>query len=209
MMINKSLSISCKSFLVLIVFLCSSHYMNGKTKLLSIKSSNCNNAYDAYEFKPLYKQTWLSDKVLEIHTIASANCIGVNEPRIEFLEPFLYLKFDEFRTTTYIDSKTHKKTISPDHLVNDCNCVFDITWKIEGLKKDSKYIIMLNGQISNDYNKHILDSLLSSYRIDDNVRYFHLYDAIDKKGLKQGLQTFKIDGGGTTFKFYKNGIKQN
>jgi hypothetical protein len=205
-MITKILFRHFKSLLVLIVFLCSAHSISGQVKLLSAEALECREIYKSesfkslYEqstrnvetmsasFKPIYKQTWLNDQVLEIQTLASANCAGIHNPRMEIIGPFIYLSYD-FRMDA------------------DCICVFGITWRIEGLKKGSKKIILLNGVISSNYNKKVLDSSLRKYRIDDNVNYFNLYDAIDKKGLKQGLQTFENEKG-TWYKLYKDGIEQ-
>jgi len=205
-MFNKTLFRHFRSFIVLIIIVSTIHDLNGQIKLLSVKPSDCTNSYDAYGFKAIYKQTWLNDKILQVHTTASANCIGIHNPRIKLLGPLVYLKFDEFASSTIIDPKTHKKVMSTP-LVADCNCVYEITWEIKGLKKGTNYIILLNGQISSDYNKQLLDLSLSNYRIDDNVNYFHLYDAVDKKELKQGLQTFR-DSNGIRIELYQDGKKQ-
>lgn len=206
-MFNKSLFKHFRSLILLILFLSTTHDLIGQIKLLSVKTSDCNNSYDAYGFKTIYKQTWLNDEILQVQTTASANCIGIHNPRIKLLGPLVYLKFDEFESSIIIDPKTHKKVMSTP-LVADCNCVYEITWEIKELKKGVNYIILLNGQISSNYNKQLLDLMLSNYRIDDNVNYFHLYDVVDKNGLKQGLHTFR-DSNSMKIEFYQDGKIQS
>jgi hypothetical protein len=164
--------------------------VHGQIQLIDIKSSNCSQ--DGIGFKPIYKEIWLNDSILQIETIASANCIGVYNPRIKTFGPLLFLMFDEF------DGLGH---------VADCVCVYQITWKIKGIKKKDKHILLLNGQISSDYNTKLLNSLLSSYYIENNKTYFYLRNAIDKNGWKQGRHEFKGQNG-TSSKIYKNGIEQ-
>lgn len=164
--------------------------VHGQIQLIDIKTSKCGQ--DGMGFKPIYKENWLNDSILQIETTASANCIGVYNPRIATFGPLLFLIFDECR---------------PDGLVADCVCVYQNTWKIKGIKKKDKYILVLNGQVSSDYNKNLLNALLSSYYIDNNKTYFYLRNAVDKNGCKQGYQEFKGHNK-TSYKVYKNGKEQ-
>ena len=195
-----------KSLFILIVLVCESTISNGQVQLQSIKISDCKNCFNAYTLKAIYKQVWLNDSILEIETTASANCIGVYNPRIKTHGPLLWLEFDEFKVDTCISPFTHKRG---EHIEANCICVFQITWTIRVMKKGTDYILLLNRQMSSDYNKELLDKLLSKYEIEDNVKYFFLRNAIDKKGLKQGIQNFRNESDGLTYdKLYHDGVEQ-
>jgi hypothetical protein len=105
--------------------------------------------------------------------------------------PILSLEFDEFKVDTTINPLTKKRG---EHIEADCNCIFEIVWKITGLKTQNKYILLLNGQLESIYQKREIDDLLESYQIEThNSTYAFLSNAIDKKGLRQGIHTFKED----------------
>lgn len=84
-----------KSLFVLILFICGATISNGQIQLQSIKISDCCQSFDAFTFKPIYKQVWVNNSILQIETESLANCIGVNNPRIKTYGPLLWLEFDE------------------------------------------------------------------------------------------------------------------
>jgi hypothetical protein len=161
--------------------------MKGQIHLLNVIPSECNHSCETN--KRIYEQTWLNDSILQIKTTASANCIGVHNPRLRIYGPLLSLEFDEFKIDTTLYEITHKKD---NYLVADCNCVYQIVWKISGLHKNDNFILLLNDQLESEYKKNNLDKLLSSYHIEtNNSHYAFLRNAIDKSGLKQGIQIFR------------------
>jgi len=163
--------------------------MKGQIQLLNVKPSECNHSCEIN--KRIYERTWLNDSILQIRTTASANCIGVHNPRLKLYGPLLSLEFDEFETAP-----------NGTHAAADCNCVFQIVWKIKGLNIKNKFILLLNEQLESDYNKNILDELLSSYQIETpNSNYAFLQNSIDKTGLKQGIQTFRENNRTTLIKY--------
>jgi len=179
--------------------------MNGQIKLTSAKSSGCDKTYDAYNLKPIFKETWLKDSILQVQTIASSNCAGVQNLRLETFGPLVCLNFDGYGIITKLDLETHKEVTRT--YVADCNCVFVVTWKITGITKSSKYILLLNGQLAGDYDRNILDELLFSYQIEYMGSSYYLKNAVDRNGLNQGIQTF-TEGNATRLKIYRDGKEQ-
>ena len=83
--------------------------VHGQIQLIDIKTSKCGQ--DGMCFKPIYKETWLNDSIIQIETTAGANCIGVYNPRIAKFGPLLFLLFDQSNEAGQ---------------VADCVCVFQI-----------------------------------------------------------------------------------
>jgi hypothetical protein len=169
--------------------------MKGQIQLLNVKPSECNHSCEIN--KRIYERTWLNDSILQIRTTASANCIGVHNPRIKLYGPLLSLEFDEFETAP-----------NDTHAAADCNCVFQIVWKIKGLNIKNKFTPLLNGQLESDYQKKHIDDILENYTIEThNSTYAFLRNAIDKNGLRQGIHTLS-ENNITTFKLFIDGQEQ-
>ena len=176
-----------KKIIVLILLITFTYSIKGQIQLLNVKPSECDHSCETK--KRIYEQEWLNDSILQIRTTASANCIGVHNPRLKIYGPLLSLEFDEFEIDTTVNEITHKRD---KYLVADCNCIYEIVWEIIGLHKKDNFILLLNEQLESDYKKNKLDELLSSYQIEtNNSSYAFLRNAIDKSGLKQGIQTFR------------------
>jgi len=172
--------------------------MKGQIQLLNVKPSECNHSCDTN--KRIYVRTWLNDSILQIQTTASANCIGVYNPRLRINGPLLSLEFDEFKIDTTVNEITHQRG---EQIAASCSCVFQIVWLIKGLHKKDNFIILLNEQLESDYKKNSLDELLSNYKIETyNSNYAFLQNAIDKTGLKQGIQTFREKNGTNLIKYH-------
>ena len=201
---QESRSNRCKILLlihfILLVFTCN---LSAQMQLLKTDSIKC--LYEDYNFKPIFEQNWINDTTLQIKTTAQTNCIGVYNPRIRLRGPLLNLEFDSFKTDTAISPITHRRG---EQIVASCNCVYQIIWQIKGRNKKDEYIVLLNGEISRDYKKSLLDRLLRDYYIEDNIKKFYLRNVIDKKGQKQGYHLNRIDKR-TELELYSNGIKQN
>ena len=185
---------------ILLFFTCN---LSAQIQLLKTDSIKC--LYEDYGFKPLFEQNWINDTTLQIKTTAQTNCIGVYNPRVKLRGPLLNLEFDNFQIDTTMSPITHK---IGDHMVANCVCVYQIIWQIKGIKKNEKHIVLLNGQISRNYKKSLLDRLLRDYYIENDKKYFYLRNAIDKKGQKQGYHLNRIDKR-TEIELYSDGVKQN
>lgn len=203
-MLNKSLVKYYISLVAGMLLLAQATIVNGQVQLQSIQFAGCHSSSNVFEVKPIYKQVWVNDSILQIETVASANCIGVNNPRVKTHGPLLWLEFDEFKIDTGISPFTHKRG---ELKVADCNCIYRITWVIKGVKKEVDYIVVLNRQISSDYNKELLDKLLSKYEIYNKVTYFFLRNAIDKNGWMQGIQIFE-DETTRSYKVFHDGVEE-
>ena len=88
-MFNKNLFRHFKIFVLLILFLSTIHDLNGQIKLLSVKTSDCNNSYDAYGFKAIYKQTSYDGTVNlilkgQMLRSMSASTVGSNAVKVTF-----------------------------------------------------------------------------------------------------------------------------
>ena len=203
-MINRRLSIHYKSLFILILLLSYRCNVNGQIQLVDVKPSECNNSCD--RSKRIYEEAWLNDSILQIQTVASSNCIGVYHPRLESHGSLLCLVFDDFLVDSIINPSTQKKTGLQK--VASCTCVYQITWLIKGLNKGTNHILLLNGQLASDYSKKTLNELLNSYQIEylrSDCAY--LRNAIDKRGLKQGVHIIKASDV-CTQKIYHEGIEQ-
>ena len=189
-------------FPTLFVLLFFSSKLDAQITLLKTDSIKCLS--NDYNFEPIFEQKFTNDSILQIKTTAIANCMGVNNPRIKFKGPLLNLEFDQFKFDERIDPETHRRGI----IVADCNCVYEIIWYIKGIKETDRFIVLLHGQISKDFRKSHLDSLLTDYEIDNSIYHFHLINAIDKNGQKQG-DHLNCNNNQIKWEKYTNGIIQN
>lgn len=153
----------------------------GQIQLLNIDVSECDKTVDLIDFKPIYKQVWINDSVLQIQTKTVSNCVGVYRPKINQFGPLIYLSYNDFA-----DDLSYEK----------CICIFCITWNILNLKHSDTFVL-LNGEMSSDYDKKKLENLVTNYEIIDR----RLINVVDKNGLRQGFQSFDSS-------FYKNGLKE-
>lgn len=189
-----------KKITVLILLLTLTFGVKGQIQLLNVKTSECDHSCDLT--KRIYEQIWQNDSILQIKTTASANCIGVHNPRLRMYGPILSLEFDEFQIDTAINEITYKRG---EHIVAECICVYQIVWEIKGLKTKDRYILLLNGQLESAYKKKYIDDLLGNYQIETNSStYAFLRNAFDKNGLRQGIQTFR-ENNVTTLKLFIDG----
>ena len=192
-----------KKIIVLILILTFTYNLKGQIQLLNVKPSECDHSCEFN--KRIYDQTWLNDSILQIRTTASANCIGVHNPRLKMYGPILELEFDEFMIDSTVNPKTGKKDFM---VAYDCICVFQITWDIKGLNKKDEYILLLNGRHSSDFKGNEVNELLRNYQIiNRNLNYDSLTNRIDKDGLTQDIQTFEKNNA-TTIKVYTVEKKQ-
>lgn len=190
-------------FLTLFILLFFSSKLSAQITLLKTDSIKCLS--NDYNFEPIFEQKFTNDSILQIKTTALANCMGVNNPRIKLRGPLLNLEFDQFIFDERINPETNKVR---GIVVADCNCVYKIIWYIKGIKETDKFIVLLHGQISKDFKKSHLDSLLTDYEIDNSRYHFHLINAIDKNRQKQG-DHLNWNNNQTKWEKYTNGIIQN
>jgi hypothetical protein len=204
-MSTKETSKFAKRLFVIISLLGYTICMSGQIKLASAKSLGCDKTYDAYNLKPIFKEIWLNDSILQVQTTASSNCAGVQNLRLETFGPLVCLNFGEYGIVTKLDLDTHKE-VTRTYVAN-CNCVFIITWTITGITKNSKYILLLNGKLAGDYNRDLLEEIFFSYQIDYSGSTYYLKNVVDNKGLSQGIHTF-TEGNVTRSKIYRDGKEQ-
>ncbi len=160
-----------------------------KLELLNYNSSECKEVY----FKNLYK---LQNRILGIsktdnfhiyNLFIVANCSSTEEGEIEIKNDTLNLVFHGKREHRVLKEKKNDsiEIVTEEWIeeLADCNCAFNLTYKIKGLK-NKDYIITANGKrIIKSEHKFKIRRKKPSFEIADNdtINYIDIY------GLKQGL----------------------
>lgn len=167
-------------------------------QLVSYTSSECKD--DVY-FKNLRR---INNRIIEHHSndafqeykiFVVTNCERTAEGAIEFKNDTLYLihhgERDYYTETVQLnDSITETVEVEIEELV-DCDCVYELTYKISGLKSDT-YPVTLNGKtITKSDHKYKVRYKIPKYKIIEN----DTFNLIDIYGLKQGLhKAYRKDG---------------
>lgn len=170
-----------------------------KIELLDYSSSECK---EGIFFKNLPK---LKNRILKINKTDSfhtyeifvvANCSGTEEGKIELKNDTLNLIFDgkwELDKTSKTKENDSTETISEVWIkeLADCDCAYNLSYKIKGLK-NKDYIITINGKkIIKTEHKYRIIRTQPKFEIikNDTINFVDIY------GLKQGLHiTYKNDG---------------
>ncbi|WP_299126248.1 hypothetical protein [uncultured Winogradskyella sp.] len=159
-------------------------------ELLEYNSSECQ---EEIYFENLYK---LQNRILEINKdndyhlykiFAVANCIGTQEGEIELKNDTLNLNFHGKRERRiYKEKQSDSTEIITEEWTEpraDCDCVFNLSYKISGLE-NKDYVIILNGKkITQSKHKFKVIRKRPAFSVIDN----DTINFVDIFGLKQGL----------------------
>jgi len=176
----------------------SSCIAQSKPELIEFNSSECKEGTATRNLRKFQNRILEADLTPESHSykvFVVANCESNSQGNIEFKNDTLYLKYygkREFVATKTIKTDSTEITIEEwEEVVTDCNCAYELSYKIKGIKSKD-YTIVANNQVINKTNHRfriIRKEPTFKMLNNDTINYVDIY------GLQQGLHIeYRKDG---------------
>ena len=178
-----------------------------KPILVSFLSSECLDEQISFEDNKLKNRIIsesISDTIHNYNIFVITNCSFASIGGFELKRDTIHLKYKgRSRIETYKinDSTEITEEVTP---MADCDCAFELNYKIKGLK-NNKYVIKANDKIISK-SKHKYQYLYEpKYEIvkNDTINYYNIY------GFKEGLHIERRNDRVISKLTFKNGVPQD